>query len=130
MAPGAMSYTFYLKENDLIEASHFPVTALFNEAANDDLAKFYANLSAGIGSGYNSSVCYFWDELDEYDKANTEHLEGVCIETETNEKVIVSYEQMLAYMKLTSERYCAECPEKEAELAQFIGEFASKYIGS
>lgn len=121
-------YTYYLTENDMLETNHFPIIALFNEALNTNIIEFYRNLCKGIGSGYNYSNCYFWDELDEYDQAHTSQFQGVCVETEDDAPIIVPYLQMLSYMKLASKRYHEKQHENEKILTDLIDRFKKKYL--
>ncbi len=52
-------YKTYLEESDLREEEHFPMIALLNEAASDDLLEFLGNLCKGIGIGYDYSIVTF-----------------------------------------------------------------------
>lgn len=92
-------YNIYLKEEDLLKADQFPVIALLNEAANSNIIEFAANLAKGIGSGYNYSNCSFWEDLDEYDQANTPKFDGLLVTNEAGEEIIISYKDLLYYLE-------------------------------
>ena len=97
-------YKIYLKEEDMMKDTDFPIIALINEACNTDIVEFILNLSKGIGSGYNYTNCMFWDELDEYDKLTISHYEGLQVSTENGEEVITSKEEVITYLKIASDR--------------------------
>ena len=46
-------YKIYLKEEDQLKDSDFPIIAHLNEAANSDFILFLQNLNNGTGSGYD-----------------------------------------------------------------------------
>ena len=62
-------YKIYLKEEDLLKDTDFPIIAHLNEASNSDFILFLQNLNNGTGSGYEFTCSNFWDDLDEYDKS-------------------------------------------------------------
>lgn len=97
-------YNIILQETDLIDEKHFPAIALINEAFNSDPLEFVNNLSSGIGSGYNYSTCSFWDELDDYEKSNTPKFDGLRINTEDNEELIISISNFIYYLKIACDR--------------------------
>jgi hypothetical protein len=97
-------YTIYLNEEDLRQNSKYPIIALLNEAANENLVEFLENLNNNIGSGYNYTTAYFWEELDDFDRLQIEKFDGIKIETESGEEIIVSYEEMAYYLNLLLEK--------------------------
>ncbi len=92
-------YHIILKESDLIHENHFPAIALINEAFHTDPLEFIHNLSLGIGSGYNYASCSFWDELDDFDKANIPRFHGLRIVTEGNEELVISMSELIFYLE-------------------------------
>ena len=118
-------YTFYLKEEDMLKDTHFPVIALFNEAANQDIHEFYRALSNGEGCGYDYAACYFWQELDDFDKQQIAPFDGICVETETGERVVVPYQEWAYYLKLMVGRY--QKTEDSPELNQLQKQFCNRY---
>jgi hypothetical protein len=46
-------YKIYLKEEDQLKDSDFPIIAHLNEAASSDFILFLQNLNNGTGSGYD-----------------------------------------------------------------------------
>ena len=121
-------YTVYLKENEMISENHFPVIALLNEAANSDIVEFVNNLNQGIGSGFDYSDCTFWNELDEYDKSNIPHYEGLLFSTEDDDEVIVGYSDLLIYLNIICEKLQADNYSRIIELNEQINLFRRNYL--
>lgn len=84
-------YIIYLKEEEQLKDTDFPIIAHLNEAANFDFIQFLQNLINGTGSGYEYTCSNFWDDLDEYDQSQCEKIDGVIVGTQTGEEVILSY---------------------------------------
>lgn len=106
-------YIIYLREEDMIKDTKYPIIAHLNEAANKNLFEFLENLINGIGSGYDYSTGYFWDELDDFDKIHTEKFDGLMIETEAGEAVNVSLDDILYYLNILVDRCELSDLEKE-----------------
>ncbi len=97
-------YIILLKEEDMIKENHFPIIAHINEAYNNDLLEFIECMIKGIGVGYDYTCISFWDESDDYDKENTKKYDGLMIETEDDEKVILSMSELLYYLELAQKQ--------------------------
>lgn len=120
-------YTIYIADADLLKAEQFPVAALINEAANADIIEFVENLANGVGSGFNYSNCSFWDDLDEYDQANTPKFDGLWVSNEGGEEVIVSFDDVFYYLETLYSRLANEKYGKLSELRQLLDAFRAKY---
>lgn len=97
-------YTILLKEEDMAQESHFPIIAHINEAYNNGIIEFIDCLIQGIGIGYDYTCSSFWSELDDFEKENTPKYDGLLIETEVGEEVILSIPELLYYLELTEKR--------------------------
>lgn len=120
-------YTIYITDADLLKAEQFPVAALINEAANADIIEFVENLANGVGSGFNYSNCSFWDDLDEYDQANTPKFDGLWVSNEGGEEVIVSFDDVFYYLETLYSRLANEKYGKLSELRQLLDAFRTNY---
>lgn len=120
-------YTIYITDADLLKAEQFPVAALINEAANADIIEFVENLANGVGSGFNYSNCSFWDDLDEYDQANTPQFDGLWVSNEGGEEVIVSFDDVFYYLETLYSRLANEKYGKLSELRQLLDAFRTNY---
>ena len=58
------------------------------------------------GFGENYGACVFWDDLDDYDKTNTEYYEGAEFGLHNGDEVIVSLKDLLYYLNIVCEKYC------------------------
>ena len=117
-------YKIYLNDEDLREETPYLVLALLNEAANEDFVEFMQNLIDGIGSGYNYTTCYFWEELDDFDRENTPQFEGLRIESENGDVITVSFDELIYYMKMLCERI--QTKDRDV-ISNLINEFSEKY---
>ena len=103
------------------------MAALINEAANSDIIEFVENLANGVGSGFNYSNCSFWDDLDEYDQANTPKFDGLWVSNEGGEEVIVSFDDVFYYLETLYSRLANEKYGKLSELRQLLDSFRTNY---
>ena len=117
-------YKIYLNDEDLREGTPYLVLALLNEAANEDFVEFMQNLIDGIGSGYNYTTCYFWEEMDDFDRENTPQFEGLGIESENGDVITVSFDELIYYMKMLCERI--QTKDRDV-ISNLIDEFSEKY---
>ena len=117
----------YLKEEDLLKDTDFPIIAHLNEASNSDFILFLQNLNNGTGSGYEYTCSNFWDDLDEYDKSQIEKFEGLEIGTQADEEIILSYDDLLYYIKLIRKRIIT-VKESAGVLDKLISNLSKKYV--
>ena len=120
-------YKIYLKEEDQLKDSDFPIIAHLNEAANSDFILFLQNLNNGTGSGYEYTCSNFWDDLDEYDKSQIEKFEGLEIGTQADEEIILSFDDLLYYIKLIRKRIITD-KESAGVLDKLISNLSKKYV--
>ena len=120
-------YKIYITDADLLKAEQFPMAALVNEAANSDIIEFAENLANVVGSGYNYSNCSFWDDLNEYDQANTPKFDGLWVSNEGGEEVIVSFDDVSYYLETLYSRLANEEYGKLSELRQLLDAFRTNY---
>ena len=120
-------YRIYLKEEDQLKDTDFPIIAHLNEAANSDFVLFLKNLNEGKGSGYEYTCSNFWDDLDDYDKSQMEKFDGIEIGTQADEEVIISYDELLYYIKLIRKRIITN-EQNEVIIDKLINDFSKKYV--
>lgn len=120
-------YKIYLKEEDQLKDTDFPIIAHLNVAANSDFILFLQNLNNGTGSGYEYTCSNFWDDLDEYDKSQIEKFEGLEIGTQADEEIILSYDDLLYYIKLIRKRIITD-KQSEVAIDKLISNFSKKYV--
>lgn len=120
-------YKIYLKEEDQLKDTDFPIIAHLNEAANSDFILFLKNLNNEIGSGYDFTCSNFWSELDECDKSQVNKFEGLEISTEADEDIIISYTELLYYLKLIRKRITTD-KQNELVIDKLINDFSKKFV--
>ena len=120
-------YIILLKEEDMVKENHFPIIAHINEAYNNDLLEFIEYMIKGIGGGYDYTCSSFWDELDDYDKENTEKYDGLMIETEDDEKVILSMPELLYYLELARKQLSGIDQAIAKNIGSSIDKFKENY---
>lgn len=81
----------WLEEKELLDKSHMPVLLVLNMVSKSRFLKILEAVSKGIGFGEESGVCTMPDDLDEFDKANGEELNGVEFSTYDGEEVIIEF---------------------------------------
>ena len=124
---GDFMYIILLKEEDMVKENHFPIIAHINEAYNNDLLEFIEYMIKGIGVRYDYTCSSFWSELDDYDKENTEEYDGLLIETEDDEKVILSMAELLYYLELAQKQLLNRDQAVTKNLKVYIDKFKKTY---
>lgn len=120
-------YMILLKEEDMMKENHFPIIAHINKAYNNNLIEFIECVLKGVGVVYDYTCSSFWNELDDYDKENTEKYDGLMIETEDDEKVILSTSELLYYLELTQNRLSDIDQAITKKLKVYIDKFKTAY---
>ena len=120
-------YIIYLKEEDQLKDTDFPIIAHLNEAANSDFIQFLQNLNNRTGSGYEYTCSNFWDDLDEYDQNQREKFDGDEVGTQVDEEIVLSYDELLYYIRLIRKRIITS-KQNEAVMDKLIRSFSRKYV--
>ena len=101
-----------LNENDLLNKSHFPVQALFNELYEEEfLDTVVSYISKGHGFGAEYGSCVFPNDLDEYEIATRGTFDGVEFGLHNGEEILLDYDTFYRYLKIVCERYLDDNPE-------------------
>ena len=117
---------FRIEENDLLRDDHFPVKAMFNMVRDNRFKSIVKSLSNNSGFGEEYGDCCFWGDLDDYDQANTEFFDGVEFWLHNDERVVISYEELLYYLKIACAGYCEDHPEDTAIISQYIEDYKKR----
>ncbi|MCQ2554157.1 MAG: hypothetical protein MJ171_00710 [Clostridia bacterium] len=120
-------YNIYLNENDKLNDNHYPLIALLNEASNENIIEFIENLLAGNGTGYDYSNCTLWNELDDYDKLFIPKFDGIMVENEAGEEIIVEYEVMHYYLEKLCNLIKFDSNEMQMKMLELVNAFKEKY---
>lgn len=117
---------FRIEEMDLLRDDHFPVKAMFNMVRDNRFKSIVKSLSNNSGFGEEYGDCCFWADLDDYDQANTEFFDGVEFWLHNDERVVISYEELLYYLKIACAGYCEDHPEDTAVINQYIEDYKKR----
>ena len=117
---------FRIEEMDLLRDDHFPVKAMFNMVRDNRFKSIVKSLSNNSGFGEEYGDCCFWADLDDYDQANTEFFDGVEFWLHNDERVVISYEELLYYLKIACAGYCEDHPEDAAVINQYIEDYKKR----
>lgn len=79
--------------------------------SNNRLIKIIEGLSKGIEFGENYGSCVFWNDLDDYDKENTEQYDRAEFGRNNGEEIIINYQDLFYYLQIICDKYCKEYPE-------------------
>lgn len=120
-------FQFILNEEDKLKENHFPIIAHINEAYNSNLIGFMQCINNGIGTGYDYTCSSFWNELDDYDKENIAHYDGIMIETEDGEELCLSMKEMLDYLMLLQSKLAAANSELAGKMTVLLDEYKTVY---
>ena len=63
----------------------------------------------------------------EYDKSQIKKFEGIEIGTQADEEIILSYDELLYYVKLIRKRIITD-KQSEAIIDKLISDFSKKYV--
>ena len=121
-----MNHFYRINDVELLSANHYPVKAMFDMVADSRFKRVVQLLSNNIGFGEEYGDCCFWGDLDEYDQANTEFFDGVEFGIEDEERVVISYEELLYYLKIACAGYCEDHPEDTPIILQYIEDYKTR----
>lgn len=121
-----------LNEDDLITGSHWPVITVFGFYGGEgtkamNFVNIIENLGKGVGYGYNDAGCTFWDELDEFDKAQEkEPFDVYCYVLD--ESCTLSYAELFHYMRIAGDRYVKRFPDSLSRIHTALDEYSRRFL--
>lgn len=118
---------FRIEDEELLDEGHFPVKALFNMVSDSRFIEIAEGISKGTGFGENYGACVFWNDLDDYDKANTLPYEGCEFGLHSGEEVIIGYQDLFYYLTIVCKKYCEEFPEKAGRVNEILNDYKLRY---
>ena len=121
-----MNRKFRIEESELLEKNHYPVKVLFDMVSDERFKKVILGISDGIGFGENYGACVFWNDLDDYDKLNTEEYEGAEFGLNNGEEVIINPKELFYYLNIICTKYCNDYPDERKWIMNMIEEYKEK----
>ena len=118
--------TNLVKDEELLRKEHFPVSMAFFGACGSFFLDAMESVSRGHGFGSDAGVCSFWEDMDEFDRTQTDFFDGVWFSTifPKEQCVIISFAEMLYYMKIACKAYCEDYPSAREKLEGYIKAYA------
>lgn len=117
-----------LNENELLDKSHLPVLMVMNMISEKSFIKVLEAISKGIGFGEEYGACTLPDDLDEFDKANGEELDGVEFDLHNGEEVIIDYQTFYYYLSILSDKYINQNIEQATIVKTLLANYSKKFL--
>lgn len=121
-----MNRKFRIEDNELLQQNHYPVKVLFNMVSDERFKRVILGICNNVGFGENYGACVFWDDLDDYDKSNTEFYEGAEFGLNNGEEVIINKKELLYYMDIVCKKYCEDYLENKEEIIKLLDIYKEK----
>lgn len=123
-----MKREYRLTDEELLDKSHFPVKALFDMVSDTRFLKVIEGISQGKGFGENYGACVFWNDLDEYDRQETEKYEGAEFGLNSGEEIIIDYNNLYYYLKIICHKYIEDFPNSTNNIDKILRTYHNQYI--
>lgn len=117
-----------LNEDELLDKSHLPVLIVMNMISEKRFLGILESISKGIGFGEEYGACTLPDDLDEFDKANGEELDGVEFGLHSGEEVVIDYETFYYYLKKLCDKYIKNNLEQVDLVKGFLEDYSNKFL--
>ena len=121
-----MSRKFRIEDNELLSPRHYPVKVLFDMVSDVRFEKVIWGICNNIGFGENYGACVFWDDLDDYDKANTEIYKGAEFGLHNGEEIMISPKELLYYLNIVCNKYCEDYSKTKEEIKNWLEIYKEK----
>ena len=94
--------------NELLDDSHMPVLMVMNMVKEKRFLEVLKALSKGNGFGEEYGACTLPEDLDDFDKANGEDLDGAEFALYSGEEVVIDFKTLYYYLKILcgTSRHC------------------------
>ena len=116
-----------LNEDELISRSHLPVMLIMNMVSEERFLSVIEALSKGNGFGEEYGACTLPDDLDEFDKANGEELDGAEFALYNGEAVIIDFSTLYYYLKILCDRYVNINIEQAKNINLYLSDFKKRF---
>ena len=117
-----------LNEDELLDKTHLPVLMVMNMVSESRFLSILRDISKGIGFGEEYGACTLPDDLDEFDKANGEELDGVEFGLYSGEEVVVDYQTFYYYLKIICNKYIEKNPEQEDRVNGYLADYSNRFL--
>ena len=115
-----MKKILWLTEKDMLSYDHFPIIAIFNLIPNKLFIETISSLCQGIGFGVDYGNCFFYNDLDGYDKMFTEAYDGVRFKLHDGEEVIIDNDTFYYYLQKVCMNYLEDYSENSKQVFEIL----------
>ena len=116
-----------LDNDELLDNSHLPVLMIMNMISEKRFLTILKAISEGNGFGEEYGTCTLPDDLDEFDKANGEELDGVEFALYSGEEVVIDFKTFYYYLKILCDKYVKYNFEQVSIVNGLLTEFSKKF---
>ncbi len=117
-----------LHEDELLDNSHFPVLEVMNMISEKRFLSVLEAISKGNGFGEEYGVCTFPDDLDEFDKANGEELDGVEFGLYSGGEIVIDFQTFYYYLKIICAKFLTTHSEETNIVNALLKGYKNKFL--
>lgn len=119
---------YRLNEEELLDKSHLPVLMIMNMISEKRFLTVLEAISKGNGFGEEYGACTLPEDLDEFDKANGEELDGVEFGLYNGEEIVIDFQTFYYYLKIVCDKYLKTNFEQTDIVNTFLNNYTSRYL--
>ena len=119
-----------LNEDELLDKSHLPVLMIMNMVSEKRFLIVLEAISKGNGFGEEYGVCTLPDDLDEFDKANGEELDGVEFGLYNGGEVVIDFQTFYHYLKIICDKFLRTHSEQANLVYALLKDYTNRFFVS
>ncbi len=117
-----------LNEDELLDKSHLPVLMVINMISEKRFLTVLEAISKGNGFGEEYGACTLPDDLDEFDKANGEELNGVEFGLYSGEEIVIDFQTFYHYLKIICDKFLKTNSEHTNIVNAFLMDYTNRFL--
>lgn len=117
-----------LNEDELLDKSHLPVLMIMNMISEKRFLTVLEAISQGNGFGEEYGACTLPDDLDEFDKANGEELDGVEFGMYSGEEIVIDFQTFYHYLKIICDKFLETNSEQTNTVNAFLKDYTNRFL--
>ena len=118
-----------LNESELRDKSHFPVLMVMNMISEKRFLTVLEAISQGNGFGEEYGACTFPDDLDEFDKANGETLDGIEFGLHSGDEIVIDFRTFYYYLNIVCNKFLKTNSEQTDKVNELLENYTNKFLG-
>lgn len=116
-----------LYNDELLDNSHLPVLRIMNMISEKRFLAVLKAISEGNGFGEEHGTCTLPDDLDDFDRANGEELDGVEFALYSGEEVVIDFKTFYYYLKILCNKYVKYNIEQASIVNGLLTDFSNRF---